>query len=179
MSVTGVDPLLLVIVIVVGTVDTGEDGRLTSKGPFELQVKVEAGFLEMRLSLKRLACQDPRKESLCHVEIPWRIVEPWFSPEMRTRHTVIGCSAYHPWLPGITSGLLVFSDAARHTLGCLRFRHISRLGGWVGYTTLLLNFYTTIFDPICHRDIRPLELNAVLVSKNRSSLVVHFKIAKS
>ena len=91
---------------------------------------------------------------------------------------MIGCSAHHPWLPGITSGLLVFSDAARHTLGCLRFRHISRLGGWDGYTTLLLNFYTTIFDPICHRDIRPLELNAVLVSKNRSSLVVHLEVEK-
>ena len=136
-SVTGVDPLLLVIVIVVGTVDTGEDGRLTSKGPFELQVKVEAGFLEMRLSLKRLACQDPRKESPCHVEIPWRIVEPWFSSDMRTRHTVIGCSAHHPWLPGITSGLLVFSDASCYTLGCSRFHHTCYLLKYDGYTTLI------------------------------------------
>ena len=85
MSVTGVDPLLLVIVIVVGTVDTGEDGRLTSKGPFELQVKVEAGFLEMRLSLKRLACQDPRKESLCHVVKPWRMPSETVTRYQQTR----------------------------------------------------------------------------------------------
>jgi hypothetical protein len=40
--------------------------------------------------------------------------------------------------------LLVFSDASRHTLGRLRFRHISRLGGWGGYTTLLAKHSTRI-----------------------------------
>ena len=34
--------------------------------------------------------------------------------------------------------MIVFSDAARHTLGRLRFRHISRLSGWDGYATLVV-----------------------------------------
>jgi hypothetical protein len=36
----------------------------------------------------------------------------------------------------IINRLLVFSDATRHSLGCLRFRHLSRLGRWDGYTNI-------------------------------------------
>jgi hypothetical protein len=66
-----------------------------------------------------------------------RIVEPWFSPETMTRHTILGCSA-HTTLGDTPHHvrLLVFSDASRHTLSCLRFYLLSRLGGWDGYTTL-------------------------------------------
>ena len=35
----------------------------------------------------------------------------------------------------------------------LSFGRVGRL-----YNTTLLKIYTTIYDPICHRDIRPLEL---------------------
>jgi hypothetical protein len=51
-------------------------------------------------------------------------------------------------------------DQIAHLLGCLRFRHLSRLGGWDGYKTLpLLKFYTTIYDSLCLRYIRSLEQN--------------------
>ena len=76
--------------------------------------------------------------SLWVIFLSVRIVEPWFSPEMITSHTILGCSA-HTTLGDTPHHvrLLVFSDSSRHTLGCLRFRHLSRLGGWDGYTTLL------------------------------------------
>jgi hypothetical protein len=38
----------------------------------------------------------------------------------------------------------------------LSFGRVGRL-----YNTTLLKIYTTIYDPICHRDIRPLELSSI------------------
>jgi len=119
------------------------------------------------------------------------IVEQWFSPELMTRHTMLGCS-FHTTLGDTPHNvwLLVFSDASRHTLECLRFRNLSRSGGWDSYTTL--PFVEIVHNYFCHRDIRPLEPFGLLtfrlvvklsrkvftdVFDSRFKISSHFKLA--
>ena len=88
--------------------------------------------------------------------------------------------AHHDWMlctPPLVAQhhvlMLVFSDAARHTLGCLRFRHISRLSGWDGYTTLVVEIIILPFSILFV--IAPLGLLKLILYIN--PLIVFFLVS--